>query len=401
MAVDRTLAGELVQTLVAMYTRLEDRLTADIARDLRAGIDSPTWAADKLVAAGRMRRRTQALLAKLEGQLGAEVARAIILAYARGSTAALREMARQQLSPIQRFSLRTMTPVLRALGLRITTQRLSDDIWRELNEARDALPGLDAMQRVTFALVSKLRGTHTPILRWTDDVYRAVIAEASLTDVLSGTMTRRQAAQGAWERFLTKGVTGFQDRSGRRWELASYVEMATRTGVTQAAVEGHMDRLSDLGVDLVIVSNAPQECRLCRPFEGKVLARRGSAGRVEVQHATQDRTVTVDVVATVREAVAEGLLHPNCRHSLGAYLPGLTVAPTRTADPKGDADRQKLRALERKVRRRKLKAAAIIDPDVKTKLNARVRDAQAEIREHTAATGLLRQRPREQVGVAR
>ncbi len=39
-------------------------------------------------------------------------------------------------------------------------------------------------------------------------------------------------------------------------------------------------------------------------------------------------------------AIADGLMHPNCRHSLNAYLHGATKVPTHTADPEGDAARR-------------------------------------------------------------
>lgn len=90
-----------------------------------------------------------------------------------------------------------------------------------------------------------------------------------------------------------------------------------------------------------------------------------------------------------------------CRHSLSAYLPGVTKVPTDTADPQGDEDRQRLRALERRLRRWKLKQAATIDPAAKRALGRTVREVQAEIRDHVAATGLIRQRHRESVGGAR
>ena len=38
----------------------------------------------------------------------------------------------------------------------------------------------------------------------------------------------------------------FVDKAGRKWELASYVEMATRTGNVHAALQGHIDRQLEL-----------------------------------------------------------------------------------------------------------------------------------------------------------
>src|SRR5690606_17214059 len=51
--------------------------------------------------------------------------------------------------------------------------------------------------------------------------------------------------------------------------------------------------------------------------------------QIQMEHATRDgEMVTVDVAGTVDQAVAAGLLHPNCRHSLSAFLPGITTART-------------------------------------------------------------------------
>lgn len=397
MPVSRDLAEDLARILTELYGDLETRLAQNIADQLARGIESPTWVQDKYEALSILRRRQETLLRQLEGPMRDRIAQALILAYYRGGVTAVEEVARWQPSLLERLAAGNKA-LERLSGL---ARRREAAIWKETAKLRSALPGIDAIQRLAFSLVSQLQGAHTPILRWSDDVYRQVVAQTALVDVLAGTKTRLRAAQVTWERLLSGGVRGFTDKAGRRWELASYVEMATRTGVAQAAVEGHMDRLQTAGIDLVIVSNAPQECKLCRPFEGKVLARSGPVGRIETENVLTGRTVTVNVVDTVRGAVGKGLMHPNCRHSLSAYLPGATEAPTRTADPQGDADRQRLRALERRLRRWKLKEAAAIDPAAKQALGKKVRGVQAEIREHVKTTTAKRQPQREQTGQAR
>lgn len=399
MPVSRNLAVDLALSLVGLYSGLIRRLTADMARELAEGIDSPDWARKKHAALSQLRKRTATMLDQVSRDAEGDATEAVAMAYYRGGVEALRETARQQQSDYEKGLRGTRLAGLERL--RIAADRRGDAFQREMNQIRRDLPGVDAIQRLAWTLVSHLRGTHTQILRWEDDVYRRIVAETSLVDVLAGTKTRRRAAQTTWERFLTNGVTGFTDKGGRRWELASYVEMATRTGVAQAAVEGHMDRLQDLDIDLVIVSNAPQECPVCRPFEGEVLARTGPTGRVQVENELTGSPMTVNVKDTIAGAVAQGLQHPNCRHSLSAYLPGLTKPITHTADPQGDADRQRLRELERRLRRAKLKAAAVIDPDAKTRLDAKVRSLQAQIRDHVDTTTAKRQPARERVGVAR
>src|SRR5690606_4978208 len=130
-----------------------------------------------------------------------------------------------------------------------------------------------------------------------------------------GVQTRRQAAQSAFDAFADRGVRGFVDSRGRSWELRSYVEMAMRSATARAAVEAHSDRLGAAGVELVIVSQAPEECPLCRPWERKVLARAGAPGarEVQVEHGIEDgEMVTVQVAGSLPEARGKGLMHPNC-----------------------------------------------------------------------------------------
>jgi hypothetical protein len=397
MPVSRDLAADLATTVVDLYTDLETRLAQNIAAALARGIESPDWATEKLNALQAFNRRQRVIVEQLQGPMRDRVAQSLVMAYYRGGVAAVDEVARWQPSLLERLA--AGNKALPRLD-KIARQREAA-IWAETARLRAALPGIDAIQRLAWTLTSKLSATHTPLLRWADDVYRQVVAETALVDVLAGTKTRLRGAQVTWERFLGQGVKGFTDASGRRWELASYVEMAMRSGSAQASVEGHMDRLADAGIDLVIVSNAAQECKLCRPFEGKVLARSGPTGRIQVPHATDDRMVTVDVVDTVTGAIRAGLLHPNCRHNLSGYFPGATTVPTHTQDPQGDRNRQRLRSLERSLRRAKMRAEAVIDPDARKPLNARVRALQGEIREHVRDTGLVRQPQREQIGQAR
>lgn len=119
---------------------------------------------------------------------------------------------------------------------------------------------------------------------------------------------------------------------------------------------------------------------------------------VSVESAVDDGMVTVHVAGTVADATSAGLFHPSCRHSLSAYLPGATKVPTHTADPQGDAARQRLRDLERRVRKQKLLADAAIDPVAGKEHAAKARALQGQIREHVAATrdmGIMRKPERE------
>lgn len=124
-----------------------------------------------------------------------------------------------------------------------------------------------------------------------------------------------------------------------------------------------------------------------------------AAFTVSVESAVDDGMVTVHVAGTVADATSGGLFHPSCRHSLSAYLPGATKVPTHTADPQGDAARQRLRELERRVRKQRLLADAAIDPVAGKEYAAKARALQGQIRDHVAASkdlGIKRKPEREQ-----
>ncbi|MGW2063467.1 phage minor capsid protein, partial [Streptomyces sp. NPDC001937] len=354
-----------------LYAAAEEHLLGIIARQLADGLDAPGWAERKLAAVQAVRRASQAVVGELGKATTLDVFDAVASAYNTGHRAAVAELG-----------------------------ALSDDA-RHLVD--DVTPNAQAVDRLAQETVDRITATHRSILRAVDDGYRGVIAEVTATPLL-GIDTRRQATQDAMSRFAARGITSFRDRAGRRWQMTSYAEMAVRTSVGRAATEAHTRTLTIAGVDLVIVSDSPRECPLCRPWERKVLTISGTPGArtVEAEHATEDgRMVPVKVAGSLDEARAAGLQHPNCRHAVSAYTPGLTRTENATSDPDGYEAGQRQRAIERNIRKHKNDAAAAVTPEAKRAANAKVRQWQAAQREHLAAHPDLRRNPaREQPGAS-
>ena len=367
MSVDPEAVDRLARSAVAVAQDAEQALVRRVAAALAKGIDAPGWEAAKMADLVRQRAAWERIVAAYVSGGRTAIGQAILESGAKGQSLAL-------------ASLRA------ALGATVP----------------DGL----ASSRSVLALAAESAGivdaTRFGILRAAEDLYRGTVAEM-IGRVLTGGQTRRAVAQSVLDRLLGSGLTGFVDKAGRRWELASYVEMATRTAAQRAMTQAHTEVLQSQGIDLIIVSNAPQECERCRPWEGKVLSLSGGgAGSVTLPSVTNpDRLVSVTVAGSLEQAKRAGLLHPGCRHSYGAYLPGLTKRPTNTADPQGDADRRRLRELERRVRREKLREAAALGPVEQARARGRVKQGQSAIREHVDRTGMIRQSAREQVGKAR
>lgn len=372
MPVSPALAEDLATEVGRLYQDAEAALLERLAAALEADIDSPQWAHLKLAAIGNLRTAVEEIAEALQQDADGAIRRALIEAYSRGRQAAVAELG--------------------AL-----------DIGREL-VARRTLPNAPAVDRLAASMAQDTRPLYVRITRAVVDAFRSIVARVSGTQLLTG-MTRRDASQRALDQFAERGITGFVDSAGRRWDMASYAEMAVRSVTARAAIEGHIDALAELRIGLVIVSDAPLECPLCRPWEGEILTLGAGSGphTVRVQHETEDRTVAVHVAGSLVEARAAGLFHPNCRHSLGAYLPGVTTRPPHHATPGTTyEDTQRQRAIERNIRKWKRRQAATVDEAARRKAAAKVREWQAKAREHVAAHDAIVRKPaREQIGTAR
>lgn len=358
-------AGERYAARVARAVDdTEVELLRLVAELLRANPDSPTWEADRLREVQRLAFAARQAGRALDVTLTQQIRDAVLDAYNAGNALAL--------------------PDLDQLGI-------------------DVIPGGLPAVAVSEALAASSLGLVRTALQRMPQVLSAAYSQAvaaGAREVLGGSVTRLQASQHVLDRLLSDGIGAFTDGAGRNWRLDTYVEMAVRTTTGQAAVAGHVGQLQAAGLDLVVVSDAPRECPLCRPWERKVLSLSGAVGAVIVPSTTGEGTVRVDVAGTLEQAKAAGLQHPNCRHSVSAYLPGATVVKPAKQEPAGYEAVQRQRAMERKVREWKRRGALALDDDTARRAAVKVREWQSALREHVDANDLKRLRHREQVGTA-
>lgn len=278
MATPGVATDRLADGVVDIYVAAERRLIALIASKVQQGLEAPDWAERQLATVVEYRRQAERIMAGAAGDASRAAGDAVRTAYLRGQTDAVAEIAE---------ALRV--PTTQTVGTVDThaITRLAQEA-----QALAAAPASGAVNTATAA-------------------YQQV-TNAALSVTVTGAASRQQAAQEALNRFADRGITGFLDRAGRSWRLTSYVEMATRTQLMNATLQGHTDRLQQHGQDLVIVSDHPQECALCRPYEGRVLSLSGSvSGAISAPNPITDTPVAVQVDGSLDQARAAGLFHPN------------------------------------------------------------------------------------------
>lgn len=275
-----------------------------------------------------------------------------------------------------------------------------EDIQKLLEEQEQEGGSQDFFQLNNRKMEALLRETQTAqdkvekaCLRYMDDVYRKTILKAS-TALVSGTMTVRQATDWAVKDFLERGLTCIQYKNGRRVNIATWAEMALRTNSTRAKLLGEAQKRQEMGIDTVLVSQYGACSETCLPWQGKVYIDDvfgvfDGETRGDLGHSRNGKWFPLLSVA-----VAAGLFHPNCRHTLTTWIEGVSKMP-KPLDAQKVQQASKLeeqqRALERKVRKAKRIEAGIQNPEDAKKAQAQVRAAQKELREFVRAhPGVLR-----------
>lgn len=256
-----------------------------------------------------------------------------------------------------------------------------------------------ALQAIGQELLGKVADASTQILRQTPDLYREVVARAVEQSTI-GSITRKQATQQALDALLGNGITVAPSTGRGRMSLGDYVTMATRTASTNAAIAGHTQALADHGLNLVVIQLGPRPCEICDGWANKVLSTDGTTGTITTTDYSTGGTTQVRIEATLEQARAAGWGHPNCRCGIKAYIPGVTKIDTRRLawDKEGYEAQQEQRRLEREIRKAKTEAATAVDEVDAQAANQRVKDLQAQMRQHMDDHPYLkRQYSREQV----
>lgn len=293
----------LAKTVSDLYAQATADLLRIIARATSKGLGRPEWAEQQLAQVLPLRREAQRIVAAMQAASAKEIPRL------------LQEVYDAQASPRGGVAVNNRTIVALAADT-----------------------------------INRTNSLGPRVLRSVEDIYRQIIGEVAASGA-TGVQTRKQATAAALDRFAQAGIGGFTDSAGRNWSLDSYAEMATRTALGRAHLAGTLQKYADDGRSHVVISNSPEECPECRPYEGKVL----SLG----EDVPPPDLGGLQYAGTLSAAIAKGLFHPSCTHRANAFIPGLTEPMEDTENPQGYEDRQRQRDLERRVRESKRRVAAL------------------------------------------
>lgn len=252
---------------------------------------------------------------------------------------------------------------------------------------------LDALQEMVTNDIGKASNA---VLRKMDDVYRQTIFKAEMY-FTGGIKTVNQAVDMATKDFLEKGIDCVEYKNGHKVNIASYAEMALRTASQRVTFLGEGKKRDEWGVYTVVVSAHANTCKLCLPWQGKVLI------DDVFSHPPKEYLESNKEYKLVSEAMESGLLHPNCRHTLTTFFPGITSLP-KIPDEDEALDsyeaEQKQRYIERQIRKWKRMKAGTCDPENEALADGKLKELENKLKEHLSKNKQLRRdRLREQADI--
>ncbi|HEY4543735.1 MAG TPA: phage minor capsid protein [Tissierellaceae bacterium] len=221
------------------------------------------------------------------------------------------------------------------------------------------------------------------VLRRTEDIYRQTIYKSQVY-FNTGTYSINQSIDLATKDFLAKGIDSVTYKDGSRVNISSYAEMALRTANHRAYLMSEGKTRENIGNPLVIVSAHATACKLCIPWQAQIL----------IDDVFTNIETDGLLFPKLSEAIEKGLLHPNCRHNLSTYFPGITSIPKLPTNEKeilrNYQSEQKQRYIERQIRKYKRLYNGSIDEKNKNYYREKVLEWQDKMRNHININSQLR-----------
>lgn len=192
---------------------------------------------------------------------------------------------------------RSITGALTA-GQTAIVQQLANNLLGELAEASET--------------AYRSAQTVFTVARLENDPYRKLELQQVLRQEAAG-KPWIQSSRDLVKDMETNGITAFTDRSGRKWSLQAYGNMAVRTTARQAEVAAILTADEH---DLWQIVKIGSTCPVCAPLEGRVYSKSGANPEyppLSMAFGKVDVSGPDDLTNTYLN------IHPNCLHSLIKY----------------------------------------------------------------------------------
>lgn len=153
-----------------------------------------------------------------------------------------------------------------------------------------------------------LSDANTFVGRRIKDAIRMSGIDAVSQKVAQGS-TVKQCKKNLIAELIREGINGIRDKNGRMISLDAYAQTVARSTTAEATNKATLNQLTELGYDLVKMTEHATSCPICLPLQGRVYSISGKDKRyppLNVAHSGPYANI-----------------HPNCRHRLFPYIEAL------------------------------------------------------------------------------
>ena len=181
---------------------------------------------------------------------------------------------------------------------------------------------LDVVNRLVMSLMSNVMDAEATINenlteyilgRRERDTFRDITLLSTVQKVAAGT------SPGNTDDLISSlkqhGLTAFVDKSGRKWSLYGYANMACRTTAQQARTLAALTM--DPEHDLYKISKHGTTCALCAPYEGRVYSK---SGKSSIYPPLADAFGKIDPAGPNELTNTYLNIHPNCLHVITPFV---------------------------------------------------------------------------------
>ena len=385
---------KLSEPVEQVYSNIVDALLINMGKHFNSGhaLSTEQWEIRKLAELGQLNKESIEIIASLTGQN--------------------KELITAALENAVYMATKDIEPELKKAVKKGAIQNAAAD---NVIASQSIVQALNAYEQQAM---DKLNLVNTTMLESTLAQYRKVIANTVNIDrqmkatqevlntaagkVIAGTESRQQALRQALSQIHKEGVTGFYDRTGRKWSPEAYVNMDIRTTVHNTAIEAVKTRQEDYGVDIFRVSRHSGARPLCYPYQGRYFSWNNKSGTFTDGAGKRHRYSPISSTSYGKPA---GLFGINCGHHPITMIPGVSIPRDRPEQDKEENDKvyaesQEQRRLEREIRYSKQKAAmmeAAGDKEGFEKEAVKIREKQADYNAFCKKTGRTKRLDRTQV----
>lgn len=373
--------------IAKIFEEMELRLIASLKRNLsrhkaeeqKEGFKWSAWQAEKLKNIDKFRKENQDILGEYIDVIDKETRQLMIEQFREGE-----QVAKQSVIEASEKGANILN----------TPTAIPSDHFFGVNTPK--------MKRLMDDITTLEKTVETAAVRNMDDVYRTTVNKAQLM-MNAGKLTLTKAIDLATREFLDKGINCIVYANGRRVNIADYVRMALRTTSTRATLQGAAKRFAELGYDTVLISQYGKCSKTCEPWQGRAY--------IDDVFTIWNGEINGDLgkshycgkwFTRLSVAIRGGLFHPNCRHTMGRYIEGLTDIPKPIPAEKIREQRaleEKQRAMERSIRVLRRKIEGTQDEqrvkEYRKTLRKEIKELDTFVKEHDDI--LLRDESREDI----